>query len=478
MRQDSKQYQNKRGKSELNLQTISDLQVPEHNLEIEKAIIGQIILERDCFQDVVKRLTVEDFYSGVNQTIYRCMVEMFSQNKPIELFSVVAELTNRDQLEYVGGAYYLTKCQDNVTSSVHLLNHCRYIKLLSIKRRIGVVCGTRYHDSFRKDISAKELLEGLQMEIAEISDSLVSGQEMIWSTAVEDAIMGSIKASDNPDDLLGLSSGISKIDKQTWGFMGPDLIIIAARPGCGKTTLALNMALNMAEAGVPIGFFSYEMNARQLVWKVLSRKLRVSVKDVQRGRLTEAQKSLMMRLGNPISRIPFLYNDSSSLTIMELRAQAQGWVRKNGCKIIFIDYIQLIKTYGVDKKMNREQEVSYISGQLKTLAKDLNIPVIALAQLNREADKAKQPKLSDLRESGSIEQDADAVLFIYDDPDVDFNDEIERSGISKPVIIDFAKFRLGQPGFIKMKFDRKCSEFNDGAFTPQGYIPLAEVEKF
>jgi replicative DNA helicase len=434
-----------------------ELHVPPNDELLEKAITGIYTLQPRVFPDIARLLIAEDFYSPVYREIFQQYFSLWKQGKELTVWLAATSLMQASPVEKtdVPWPVRIVKAQDGVTSFEYE-GACAKLRELHLKRKIRELGGQMYNDGQNPSVDVFKAITGASTAIQDLLEGIYSGKEIAFSTTVTDAVIGSLKARDNEGlNVVGLPTGSSRLDTHTGGWQAPDLIILAARPGCGKTTLALDLVTRVAEAGTPVGFVSVEMSVQQLVWKMLSKKARLQVMSIKKGYYSEAGAERLQAAGDSIGKLPIFLNDRIS-DISDLRSWGYKMVQKNGVRMICIDYLQLMGSYNAK---SRENVIADISVQCKRMAKELDIPVILLSQLSREAEKKSKPKLSDLRESGAIEQDADQVIFIYDDPDVEFTDAMEDAGYPKPVYVEWAKFRLGTPGVLKANFYRKFSYF-------------------
>ncbi len=442
--------------------------IPPNSKEAESAVLGAILMDNYAFETVSGILTPECFYSMANMAVFQAMKSVFDKASPIDLLTVVAELKSTDKLDFVGGPFYLTRLTDGVISTANVEAHARIIYQNYLAREMIRLGGEMVKDGYNPETDPLSLVDRVHLDVENIRNKLYSGKEVPFSKEVSDVIVHSLKARDNEGmDLIGIDTGSQKLNRLTGGWQAPDLIVIAARPGCGKTSLSLDLAERMASLGTPVGFASLEMSSRQLITKLLSKRARLSAMQIMRGNYSQEQAQRLIasdKLGN----LPIFINDRSN-QISEIRSWAYKIVRKHGVKALFFDYLQLAGAYQPGR--NRENEIAEISKQCKQMAKSLNVPVFLLSQLSRAADQ-KRPTLATLRESGAIEQDADQVIFIYDDPDAEYSPQMEDAGTPKPVHVEWAKYRLGTPGAMKATFHMRYSFFDFDGDNGQEALPF------
>src|SRR6478736_3706693 len=410
----------KRRKSSLDLSTMVYGKVPPQAKDLEEAVLGAIMLEKNAFDTVAEILKPECFYVEGHQRIFRCMQNLAQKSQPIDILTVVEELRTKEELEMVGGAYYVTKLTNTVVSSANIQTHSRIILQKFIQRELIRISGEIIGDAYEDSTDVFDLLDDAESKLFEITNNhLRKNFDTIDSVLVK-TIQRIEDLRNKKEDLSGVTSGFASLDRVTYGWQPTDLIILAARPSVGKTALALNLARNAALNPVkktPVAFFSLEMSASQLVQRILSAESEIPLEKIARGKLEEYEYQQLHTKGvKKLEQAPIFIDDTAALNIFEFRAKARRLVHKHQVGLIIIDYLQLMSGTS-DRGANREQEISNISRNLKALAKELSIPIIALSQLSREVEKRKEgakiPQLSDLRESGAIEQDADMVMFLY-----------------------------------------------------------------
>lgn len=438
-------------------QNSPQLRQPPQFVEGERAILGGLLLDNDALPKVVAILTADDFYREAHRHIFNAIIDLFNKNEPVDWLTLTSALKESGLLETAGGISFLTELIDAVPSSANILHYTRIVKERALLRRMIS--------------AANEIVTRSYEEQRNIDDFLNQSEELIFAIGAERLGSGFVHIQDlmktsfetieslydRKESITGVASGFQDLDNLTAGFQRSDLIIIAGRPSMGKTSFALNIAMNAAmDYAVPTAVFSLEMGNEQIALRILCAKAKVNLKSLRTGFLgPEDWGRLTLAVGN-ISEAPLYIDDSAAINVLEIRAKARRLKKEKGLGLIIIDYLQLMK--GAIKTDSREKEISDISRSLKALAKELNAPVIALSQLNRQVEQRpdKRPHLADLRESGAIEQDADVILFIYRDEV--YNDSPDNPNRGKAEII-IGKQRNGPIGKITTIFDSQYSTF-------------------
>ncbi len=431
------------------------------NLEAERSVLGAVLLDSTSLSSVVPILSEEDFFPDTHRRIYRGMLELFQRSAEIDLLTLKEELDRTGAVAKAGGTSYLTSLIDAVPDVANVEHYARIVKEKSTLRRLIRAGQKIVRDGVSQEKSAEELLGSATGEIFDIAEDAVRGDFTLIEEIVKHNLEIIEHARDNQGILSGLPTGFRELDRMTSGLQSTDLIVLAARPSVGKTSLALNIAQQIAfREGRSVGFFSLEMSKEQLGFRVLCSEAEVDAKKVRDG---YASKEAMVRLvtaQTKIARTKFFIDDSAALTVPEMRAKGQRLKREHGLDLLVVDYIQLMAGHG--RFDNRTQEVSQISRGLKLLAKELRVPILALSQLSRQPEQRKgdqrKPQLADLRDSGSIEQDADLVIFLYREELYDRN--TERRGIADVLI---AKQRNGPTGDFEIVFLPDRMTFSDYA---------------
>ncbi len=443
---------------------IEKLKVPPHSMEAEQSVLGSMLIAPDTWDKVTDIIIETDFYNRSHQTIYRAIMRLLGSNQPVDLITVSDELENTDELEQSGGFSYLGELAKNIPSAANVVAYANIIKERAITRElIGVsneIAEVGYNPEGRNASEILDLAESKVFEIAEKRTSKNEGPRNIESvlTKTIDRLEALVK---NNKEITGVSSGFTDLDKKTSGLQSSDLIIVAARPSMGKTTFAMNLVENaMMMEEKPVLVFSLEMPSEQIMMRMLASLSRVDQTKIRTAQLDDEDWARISNTMRMLKDKDTLYvDDSSALTPMELRSRARKLAReRGGISMIMIDYLQLMHV--PDKSDNRTLEIAEISRSLKALAKELEVPVIALSQLNRTLEQRadKRPVNSDLRESGSIEQDADLIMFIYRDEV--YHENSQEKGIAEIII---GKQRNGPIGTVRLTFQGQFSRFDNYA---------------
>lgn len=438
--------------------------IPPQALEIEEAVLGALMVEKDAVITVLDVLKPESFYKENHQKIFGAIVELSTRLEPIDLYTVTEELRRKEELEVVGGAVYLAQLTSRVGSGAHLEYHSKIIAQKYIQRELIRVSSQIQSKAFDDTIDVDDLLDYSEMELFKVAEGNIKRETAPISTLVTEALKNLEEAGKREDGLSGVPCGFSELDRMTSGWQPSDLVIVAARPSMGKTAFVLSMARNMAVShDVPVAFFSLEMSSIQLVNRLIVSESGIPHEKIRNGKLTPQEwTQLTVKIGD-LQNSKILIDDTPALSIFELRAKCRRLKSQYDVGIIIIDYLQLM-TGPAESKGSREQEVSTISRSLKAIAKELNVPIIALSQLNRSVETRggnKRPQLSDLRESGAIEQDADMVLFIHRPEYYGFNEDEEGNSLIGLAEIIVAKHRNGAVGDIRLRFRKEQAKFSD-----------------
>lgn len=429
---------------------------PPQNIEAEQAVLGAMFLEQEAVTVAFEVLSAEDFYRAAHQRVFEAILTLFDKGKPIDLVTVTAELVDQNVLDEVGGVSYLAELANSVPTAANVEYYARIVEEKSILRRLIRTATTIATDGYASEDEVEDLLNEAERKILEVSQKKnTKGFQNIRDVLV--ATYDKIELLHNRQgDITGIPTGFSELDRMTAGFQKNDLIIVAARPSVGKTAFALNIAQNVAtKTDESVAIFSLEMGAEQLVMRMLCAEGNIDAQRLRTGDLNaEDWGKLTMAMGS-LSNAGIHIDDTPGIRVSEIRAKCRRLKQESGCSLILIDYLQLIQGSG-KRGENRQQEVSDISRSLKALARELEVPVIALSQLSRgvESRQDKRPMMSDIRESGSIEQDADIVAFLYRD---DYYDkETEKKDIIEIII---AKQRNGPVGTVELAFVKEYNKF-------------------
>ena len=438
--------------------------LPPQAVDIEEAVLGAVMLEKDAIYDVIELLKPDCFYKESHAKIYQAIVDLSIREEPIDLLTVTQELRRKGVLEEVGGSFYITQLTTRVMSSVHAEYHARLIYQKYIQRELIRVSTNIQERAFDESVDVEDLLNSSEQSLFEITQGSIKKDILPINILLKDAIESIQEASKRDDSLSGVPSGFTKLDRITAGWQPTDLVILAARPSMGKTAFVLSMARNMAvEHGCGVAVFSLEMSSQQLVKRMIVSETELESDKIRTGRLEPYEwEQLDVKIGKLIEA-PVFIDDTPALSVFEFRAKCRRLVQQHGIRIAVIDYLQLM-TWTGDTKGNREQEVSNISRSLKAIAKELNIPVIALSQLNRGVENRtglqnKRPQLADLRESGAIEQDADIVAFIHRPEYYGFTEDEEGNSLEGIAEIIIAKHRNGALDDVRLSFKKHFAKF-------------------
>ena len=432
--------------------------IPPQSLELEEAVLGGMLIDKRGVDEVIDILSEEVFYAPAHQKIYAAIDKLFKDAKAIDILTVREQLLEDGTLKEIGGTDYLIGLTQKVSSSANIQEYARYIKGKYIKRRLIKMSNEVIEDAYNDEVVARNLLDDAEGKLFSISQGNTRTSESAHDLVLQ-AIKKIEELHNKKEEFSGVPSGFTQIDELTAGWQSTDLIIVAARPAMGKTAFTLSMARNIAvDSKIPVAFFSLEMSSIQLITRLISSETGISSDKLRTGKLTEADFERLTHKTQSLLEAPLYIDDTPSLSIFDLRAKARKMVSQHKVKIIFIDYLQLMTANTSGKGVgNREQEISTISRNLKALAKELDLPIIALSQLSRNVESRlghKRPQLSDLRESGAIEQDADIVTFLYR-PEyykLDTWDDAEATSTANQAEFIVAKHRNGGLDNIRLQF--------------------------
>lgn len=440
--------------------------IPPQAVDLEEVVLGAMMIDKKGVDEIIDILHADVFYKTAHKHIFEAIIKLFENTEAIDLLTVSNQLRKDGKLEQSGGEYYLVQLTQKVSSSAHIEFHARIILQKFIQRSLIKISNEIIEQSYDEATDVFDLLDTAESKLYEVTQGNIKRSSETAHSLVIQA-KNRIQEISNKEGLSGVPSGFDKLDKLTSGWQPSDLIIIAARPGMGKTALTLSMARNIAvQHNIPVAFFSLEMSAVQLITRLISSETGLSSEKLRTGNLeTHEWEQLNVKVKD-LEKAPLFIDDSPSLSIFDLRAKARRLSSQHGIKLLVVDYLQLMTAGSSVKGGNREQEISTISRNLKALAKELNIPVIALSQLSRAVETrggSKRPLLSDLRESGAIEQDADIVSFIYR-PEyykIDEWDDEERSPTAGQGEFIVAKHRNGGLESVRLKFVGHLGKFDN-----------------
>ena len=457
-------------KSDFNTsRSVKDLQaeygkMPPQAVDLEEAVLGALMLERDAFSIVGDLLEPDAFYKDAHQKIFRAIHKLFLNDDPVDLLTVSEALKQSGELEQVGGYYYLSQLTTRVASAAHIEFHAKIIVQKYLQRKLIGVCTELQEMAYDEATDVADLVDMAQKQVFEIAEGNIKKETTAINALIDEAIKGIEIAGKRADGLSGVPSGFNALDEVTSGWQPSDLVIIAARPAMGKTAFVLSMAKNMAvNHNTPVALFSLEMSNVQLVNRLIVNVCEIPGEKIKSGRLENYEWEQLDFKIKELYDAPIYVDDTPSLSVFELRTKARRLVREHGIKIIIIDYLQLMNASGMSFG-SREQEVSTISRSLKGLAKELNIPIIALSQLNRGVEarqgaEGKRPQLADLRESGAIEQDADMVCFIHRPEYYKITEDERGNSLIGLAEIIIAKHRNGAVGDVRLRFKSEFAKF-------------------
>lgn len=453
--------------------------IAPRDTELEGAVLGALMLERDAYSTVCELLCPDSFYEPRHRLIYEAIMGLGAAMKPIDMLTVTEQLRINGTLEKAGGAVYITELTSRVSSAAHVEFHARIVAQKYLARQLISFATDIESKAFDESNDVDDVLQEAEGGLFQISQNNVKRDVLQIDPILTQALKQIETAANRDSGLSGISSGYVELDRITSGWQRSDLIIIAARPAMGKTAFVLSMAKNMAvDNNTPVAIFSLEMSNVQLVNRLISNVCEIPGEKIKSGQLSAMEWD---QLGARIKRLQgaqLYVDDTASLSIFELRTKARRLVREHGIEMIIIDYLQLMNASGM-KFGSREQEVSMISRSLKQLAKELQIPIVALSQLNRSVESrtdGKRPQLSDLRESGAIEQDADIVCFIHR-PEYYIKSDVDANGNDIRGLAEFilAKHRSGSVGDVKMRFRHKFARFENWSADPSEGLESGEM---
>ena len=440
--------------------------VPPQAVDLEEAVLGALLIDNTAVGDVLDILSPHNFYKEQNKIIFETITKLFADSLPVDILTVSEALKKNGQHQLVGGDYYLVYLTQKVASAAHIEYHARVIVEKSIQRDIISIAGDLIEDAFDETSDVLELLDRSEQKLFDITSGNIKKNFESSSDLVKQAL-DHIREISNKEGVSGVPSGFRDIDKVTGGWQNSDLIIIAARPGMGKTAFVLSMARNVSiKHNVPMAIFSLEMSSVQLITRMISSETQISSEDLRKGKLSSVQWQQLTRKVDKLEKAPIYIDDTPSISIFDLRAKCRRLKSTKDIQLIIIDYLQLMTAGQGNKGVgNREQEISTISRSLKAIAKELNVPVIALSQVNRgvetRAGGSKRPMLSDLRESGAIEQDADIVSFIYRPEYYEIDQWEDGTSCIKQAEFIIAKHRNGSLDNVRLKFIGQFAQFDD-----------------
>jgi len=438
---------------------LSQFKLPPQNIEAEQSILGGILLDNEVFHRVLEVLNEDDFYHAAHRKVFLSMIELYENNEPVDLITLTNALKNKNQLDEIRGVSYLTSLVDSIPTTANISYYAKIVKEKSILRRLINKTAEIASMSYDSTGDVDEVLDQAERAIFEISENKIKPSFYSIKEMIKHSFKTIERLYEKKELITGVPTGFEGIDRFTSGFQLSDLVIIAGRPSMGKTSFALNIAQYAAiEASVPVGIFSLEMSKEQLSLRMLCSEAKVDAQRLRTGFLSESDWPKLTRAAGSLSEAPIFVDDTPALSVLEMRAKARRLKSEKGLGLIIVDYLQLMR--GRVNVERREQEIAEISRSLKALAKELNLPVVALSQLNRRVEERhdKRPQLADLRESGAIEQDADVIIFIYRDEIYNKSEDNENKGTAEIII---GKQRNGPIGMTKLAFIDKFATFEN-----------------
>jgi len=433
--------------------------VPPQNLEAEKSVLGSILIDNQALHGAMEVLSQKDFYSEAHKKIFAAIVELSDRNEPVDLITLTDLLKKKKQLDTVGGMAYLASLVDNVPSAANVSYYAKIVKEKAILRELIGTATNIIRDSFDPTSDVDQILDQAEHAIFEISENKIRPSFFPIREIIKDSFKTIERLYEKKSTITGIPTGFERIDDLTAGLQKSDLIIIAGRPSMGKTAFALNIARHAAvELGYPVAVFSLEMSKEQLALRLLAAEAKVDSQRLRRGQLGEMDWPKLAQAAGRLAEAPLFIDDTPAIMVLEMKAKARRLKAETGLELIILDYLQLMRASGY--RESREQEISEISRSLKALAKELNVPVIALSQLNRKVEDRtnRRPQMADLRESGAIEQDADVIAFIYRDEVYNKSEDNPEKGIAEIII---GKQRNGPVGTVKLAFLEKYTSFEN-----------------
>jgi replicative DNA helicase len=433
--------------------------IPPHNLDAERSVLGAGLLSKDALADVVEIVRPEDFYDGANKEIFSVMLDMFRENKSVDIVTVCDELKRRKALELAGGRSYIATLSSDVPSTTNAAEYARIVAEKASLRKLILAAEDIREKSFEENEDTTDILDYAEKSIFAIAQSRQTNDY----TPLKEVLVNDLDILDeaikNKGQVTGITTGFKKLDEVTSGLQKSDLVILAARPSMGKTAFALNVAQNAAVKGKgTVLIFSLEMSKEQLGQRLLAMEAKVDMENIKKGKIERTDWDRIMIAADTLSGANINIDDSPALSVFEIKNKCRRLKAEKGLDLVVIDYLQLMRSEG--RAESRQQEISNLSRYLKLLAREMDCPVIVLSQLSRAPEQRRnhRPVLSDLRESGSIEQDADIVMFLYRDDY--YNEESEKPGICE---VNLAKHRSGPTGTLELTWVARYTKFSDKA---------------
>lgn len=431
--------------------------IPPHALVAEEAVLGGILIDNEAINVALEKLTADDFYTGAHKSLFSAMLTLWDKREPIDIVTVSNQLKSMGTLDQSGGIEFLSRLSTNTPSAGNVTYYAKIVKNMSVRRRLIHEASEIITDAFNVESDLDSFIDGAEQRILGVSDFRSASTFHKIGDVVQDSIRTIEVLYDRKEPFTGVPSGFDQLDRITAGFQPSDLIIIAARPAMGKTSLALSIAQFVGvHIGKSVAIFSLEMSKEQIVMRMLCSEARVDNSRVRTGHLIESDFPRLVQSASKIAEASIFIDETPAISVVELRAKCRRLHREHPLSLVVVDYLQLMRS--PDYSRNREQEISDISRSLKALAKELSVPVIALSQLNRSVESRtdKRPVMSDLRESGAIEQDADVIGFVYRDEV--YNPATTDKGVAELII---SKQRNGPTGVVRLAFASEFTRFDN-----------------
>ncbi|PCJ84084.1 MAG: replicative DNA helicase [Flavobacteriales bacterium] len=439
--------------------------LPPQAIDLEEAVLGALMLEKEAVNDVIDILSPDSFYKEAHRKIFEAVIGLFQNSQPIDILTVADALKKRGELDVVGGPYYISQLTNRVASAANVEYHARIISQKYILRELIRISSETIKGAYDETTDVFDLLDNTEQNLYSITEGNLRKDYDPMNRLMHESFKQIEKLRNQKDGVSGIPSGFTQLDRVTSGFQNSDLVVIAARPGMGKTAFVLSLARNVAvDFNRPVAVFSLEMSSVQLVNRLIASESEIESGKLRRGNLEDYEWEQLIAKTNKLSEAPLFIDDTPALSVFELRAKCRRLKSQHNVELIIVDYLQLMTVGGNDKNGNREQEISAISRSMKSIAKELNVPILALSQLNRSVETrggSKRPQLSDLRESGAIEQDADIVSFIYRPEYYKMYEWEDGTDSTNEAEIIIAKHRNGALENIRLKFTSHLAKFSD-----------------
>jgi replicative DNA helicase len=441
--------------------TLKD-KVPPHNLEAETATLGAILLDSEALGRVLTYVRADDFYRNAHKRVFEAVLRLFDRSEEIDLITLTHELRNESALDAAGGAGYVSSLTSSVPTSANVEYYARIVREMSLRRQLLNVSQQMIANAYDESVGSRQIIEDAERSIFELGESQETAGFKQAKEIVEQTVEAIERLYNTKDSYTGVPSGFPELDKMLSGFQDSELVIIGARPSVGKTALALSMAGNMAiRQKIPVGFFTLEMSNMAIMQRLIASEARIGSQTIRTGMLRPSDFKNLTDAAGLIYDAPLWISDTPAIKLLDLRAQARRMVSQHGVRIVFIDYLTLITSE--NRELPRHEQIAEISRSLKALARELQIPIIALSQLTRDSE-GRRPILANIRESGSIEQDADVVLFLHRERGIERESSEQMNNVETELVV--AKQRNGPVGTIKIAFVPKYTKFETLAEEP------------